>query len=1480
MCAVPEAIRGGKHRGLLSRVLLVAACCSLLFACVGVSSAFATGDCAVGGTCDVNSTAELTQAIQAVDDQSGSPAATTIVFTGNITLTADLPIIYQPVVINGAGFTLNGDAHTYRGFLFGVAGRLGGGSSGTLAATVENLEFDDTAALGGGGGDDAGGGAGLGGAIFVGAGVQLTTSTVTFDNDEAAGGNGGPWLGDEGGSDGTLGGGGGGMGGNGGTGGASCSSGALSGGGGGGLGIGADGGSCGGGSTQGVAPTSGSAYLLASGGTGAFQTLLDTYSWTGGAYGGGGGAGGGDNNDSGGGGGIGGTSGNTTQTVGAGNGAFGGGGGGGGGGYQASSGGFGGGGGGICSSLENGEGGFGGGNPSDNANIGDGGVGGFGGGGGTGTGCTVSSGFNADGGGGGAGMGGAIFVQQGGSLDLAGALADSGGSVAGGNGGANQAGGTSGAGSAFGSGMFLQGTSGTLSFSPVAGDTQTVDDTITDQSANGGSGAGWNLVMNGAGTLNLAGVNTYSGGTTVSSGTLEISGTTGTTAGTTTVTGGLLEVTSAGTLKGGVALNAGTLNNTGTITGSVTVAAGATFCNFGHVDGTHPANSSGCYQPPTATISSPAGGATYTPNQSVSTSFSCAEGPGAPGLASCVDSNGVHASGGSGSGTLNTSQVGTYTYTVTATSSDGLTVTTSITYTVSFPCSTNVTFQLTQVTTSGGVCLYQQTDGTYESAGPISVNGLTLPNLGAGADYLITPADSDHPGGEIGVTGSNPDVTLDLGQGIDIPLGSISWPLPAAPSSGNQIGTVASLSLPGGTKLDGMALGGSVAMEFGIDSNNNYYVTFALTVDLPSIFKNGPGDDATGLTGSAAVRVDDQGVHFDGIHVEVSNAYIGSLEVKEACFAYLPSGSSGAVDSCPEPALPGSPLPALSCADSGGSSWSGSADVVLPLESKPELSFYGDVVNGDLSALSVAADNLGIPIAEDVTLQSVGIQLCIPNANQGFQIAGSMGIGAIEEPAGDLVTVTGAFSYTEAWNGNPWSASIGGSVAVLNTQIGSGSLTFGGDNLVTFNLQAGIDLSVASINGQLNGFFETTSPYQFDIDGTLAVCVEDVGCLTGEGAVSSVGASGCVTLSTINYWVAVKDSDWEWYAPWRVHWVEESTSWQAGFGYYWGGSVSLWGSSCDIGDYEIAQPAASPHGFRVAHGRYPLSVRIHGAGGAPHVRITTPSGRVITPPAGTRIGERIPGVGLLVEDQAEHVTSLLLTSPQKGAWRVAPVNGSVPVTAIQTAKTLPPPVVTGAAKSLPHGKVGLGLTYSLAPGEKMTLYVSGPHHTVQLLGRARGRACPDSSGRGPSSRLCEELKFTPGFGSNGKRTITGVVTTAKGLPVTTVKLGSVRIRFAKPRPPKPIFKRKGSKVLISWPVVAYTTSYAVGIEVSDGRSISKTTSHAYTSVADVSTKDSVKATVWPMLSDGAIGASASAKLKPGKSKPKPKPKPKPKKPKR
>lgn len=81
--------------------------------------------------------------------------------------------------------------------------------------------------------------------------------------------------------------------------------------------------------------------------------------------------------------------------------------------------------------------------------------------------------------------------------------------------------------------------------------------------------------------------------------------------------------------------------------------------------------------PPTAEITAPASGGSYTIDDPVPTSFTCQDGSGGPGIDTCLDSN-----GDTSPGELDTSTLGSHTYTVTATSGNGQTGAAEITYEV------------------------------------------------------------------------------------------------------------------------------------------------------------------------------------------------------------------------------------------------------------------------------------------------------------------------------------------------------------------------------------------------------------------------------------------------------------------------------------------------------------------------------------------------------------------------------------------------------------------------------------------------------------------------------------------------------------------------------------------------------------------------------------------------------------------------------
>ncbi len=85
--------------------------------------------------------------------------------------------------------------------------------------------------------------------------------------------------------------------------------------------------------------------------------------------------------------------------------------------------------------------------------------------------------------------------------------------------------------------------------------------------------------------------------------------------------------------------------------------------------------------PPTATVIFPPSPAYFKQGAKVATRFACADAPNGPGIASCMDSNGIS----TGRGRISTKKLGTYTYAVRAVSLDGLSTTTIVTYTIMTP---------------------------------------------------------------------------------------------------------------------------------------------------------------------------------------------------------------------------------------------------------------------------------------------------------------------------------------------------------------------------------------------------------------------------------------------------------------------------------------------------------------------------------------------------------------------------------------------------------------------------------------------------------------------------------------------------------------------------------------------------------------------------------------------------------------------------
>ena len=468
------------------------------------------------------------------------------------------------LTILGSGVTIDGGSVTDISSARPVFS-LGQGCAIISDFTIQNTVSQGSA--GGAGEHGGGGGTGGGGALYVHSGTTMTISTLTLNNNQAIGGTGG-----DGASSGGGGGGGGGFGGgHGGNGNRTTHIG--SGGGGGGNNGGTNGGNAGS-----VGSLNSFPNLAGAGGGGELPNIIHAgaggtvsasnyhSATTGGAggqctatYGGGGGGGGGSGGSGsagsdatsmqGGNGGNGGNGYGFENTYGAGGG--GGGGNNGGNGLGASGGG----------GAFNGLGGFGGvfGGGGGGSNNGTGGNGGFGAGGGAGNtggidiygvgGSGGSASAATAGGGGGSGLGGAIFIQQGGTLIMQDGVSLSGNSTTAGIGGtATGTGSSPGAnGSSLGQDIFIQ-SGGSLNFQ--------INNSFTMSTPIEGAGllsqaTAPGIITSGTGTVYLNGANTYLGDTQIQSGILKLNG---------SVTGNI-NVELGGTLSGNATALGNIYNN-------------------------------------------------------------------------------------------------------------------------------------------------------------------------------------------------------------------------------------------------------------------------------------------------------------------------------------------------------------------------------------------------------------------------------------------------------------------------------------------------------------------------------------------------------------------------------------------------------------------------------------------------------------------------------------------------------------------------------------------------------------------------------------------------------------------------------------------------------------------------------------------------------------------------------------------------------
>jgi hypothetical protein len=394
------------------------------------------------------------------------------------------------------------------------------------------------------------------------------------------------------------------------------------------------------------------------------------------------------------------------------------------------------------------------------------------------------------------------------------------------------------------------------------------------------------------------------------------------------------------------------------------------------------------------------------------------------------------------------------------------------------------------------------------------------------------------------------------------------------------------------------------------------------------------------------------------------------------------------------------------------------------------------------------------------------------------QVSGGFGLEPLflEAGAGFGVLPIPPDAYTFEVNGNlrvtfgtPVTFDFNGDGKFFGFPVASERLLLTTDGLVKASGQVDIDLDVASVAGGIDAFVD--APHKrFSGKVTGEVCV--LKCIDAAAVVSTRAIGACTPIG--------------------------------GFGHYWKDSlldVDVMLVTCDLTDYEEPTPAgravaaqAGGSGFDVAGGQSAVNVRVSGAGGAPQVVLVSPSGDRIVP------GTDPAGDAVMVSGGDR--TFVGLRNPAAGHWTVEAADGSPAITALAVARALPAPEVS--AKVGGHGR-RRALSYRVTTG-------NGLRTTFLEVGRAGGRVI------GVAKRSRGTLRFAPGPGPGGPRRIVALVE-RRGIP----RLQETVATFVAPAPAGPRVvrglrvARRGHSVTVRWRRTAGARSYAVRVELPDGR---------------------------------------------------------------
>ena len=462
-----------------------------------------------------------------------------------------------------------------------------------------------------------------------------------------------------------------------------------------------------------------------------------------------------------------------------------------------------------------------------------------------------------------------------------------------------------------------------------------------------------------------------------------------------------------------------------------------------------------------------------------------------------------------------------------------------------------------------------------------------------------------------------------------------------------------------------------------------------------------------------------------------------------------------------------------------GNVWTGSATLNIPAGTP----YFGIAVavrfdDGDftMGSFDVSVPFPGVPIFTDTYLDGFGGGFDIHPDRRSFH--GSIMVGAIPlDPPNYTIGVTGTVTITFI-NGGPVVLEVDGSGSVHGLQIATAKLLFQTNGYFEVDGNLDVDLGVAELQASLSAFADLPAKeFSAQINGSLSII--DYPAIGIQGVVSSKGVAACGSYLGAAF----------------------------GLYYTWGDTPSA-GFGCDVSPYVVKPVSVASAAGRARVAAVPMvagapfeDLAVTGTGAPPSVVLHGPSGQTVTP-AKLGPGATADAPALALPDANDNTTYVVVHHPGGGTWTVSAAPGSSAITTVKEARGYAPPKL--------HARVsGRGasrrLTYSLTthPGLSVS-FAERAHREYHVLGTAHGR-------RG-------RLRFVPGAGTAGKRTIYAIVS-ENGVPRETYAVG----RYHAPGPITPArvrglrVRRHLRRFSVSFSGANGAAYYLVHVTGSDGR---------------------------------------------------------------